>query len=88
MPLLAESSHWRDRVDRVLVIDCDESTQIARVAARPGWDAATARRVIAQQATREARRAIADAVVLNVGLSLDEFEAQVRAVWHAWQKAA
>jgi dephospho-CoA kinase len=33
VPLLAESSHWRGRVDRVLVVDCNEATQIQRVAA-------------------------------------------------------
>ena len=67
------------------MIDCDEATQIARVAARPGWNAASAQRVIAQQASREARRAIADQVILNVGLSLAVFEDRVRAVWHLWQ---
>jgi dephospho-CoA kinase len=37
VPLLTESSHWRARVQRVLVVDCEEATQIARVATRPGW---------------------------------------------------
>ena len=69
------------------MIDCDEATQVARVAARPGWDEAGAHRVIAQQASREARRAIADAIILNVGLSLDAFEAEVRAVWRHWTGA-
>ena len=87
IPLLTESKHWRDRVEHVLVIDCDIATQIARVTSRPGWDEATARRVIAQQATREQRRAIADVVILNVGLSLAEFEQRVRAVWRQWQVA-
>ena len=36
VPLLAESNHWRDRVDRVLVVDCQEATQLARVMQRPG----------------------------------------------------
>ena len=88
VPLLTESAHWRNRVQRVLVIDCDEATQVSRVMARPGWDEAAARRVIAQQASREARRAIADAVILNVGLELDAFEAEVRAVWQRWTGAA
>ena len=37
MPLLVESGHWRARVDRVLVVDCSEDTQVARVIARSGW---------------------------------------------------
>jgi dephospho-CoA kinase len=31
VPLLAESAHWRQRVDCVLVVDCDEATQVQRV---------------------------------------------------------
>ncbi len=85
VPLLAESAHWRSRVQRVLVIDCDEATQIARVSARPGWNREMAARVLAQQAPRSARLAIADAVVLNVGLTLARFQAEVHAVWQHWQ---
>lgn len=84
VPLLTESSHWRARVQRVLVVDCSENTQAARVAARPGWDEAAARRVIAQQAPRARRRAIADAVIHNDGLSLDELQVAVRALWQQW----
>lgn len=84
VPLLTESSHWRARVQRVLVVDCSEDTQAARVAARPGWDEAAARRVIAQQAPRAKRRAIADAVIHNDGLSLDELQVAVRALWQQW----
>ena len=88
VPLLAESSHWRARVDRVLVIDCRESTQIARVARRPGWDEASAHRVVAQQASRAARRAIADAVIFNDGADLQVLHAEVMALWQAWMGSA
>ncbi|MBL8286692.1 MAG: dephospho-CoA kinase [Rubrivivax sp.] len=84
VPLLAESSHWRDRVERVLVVDCSEATQAARVAERPGWTLAAAERVIAQQAPRAARRAIADAVIHNDGLSLDELAAAVGQLYRWW----
>jgi dephospho-CoA kinase len=84
VPLLTESSHWRARVQRVLVVDCHEDTQAARVAQRPGWDEAAARRVISQQATRTARRAIADAVIFNDGIDLAALQAEVAAVWAAW----
>ena len=33
VPLLTESAHWRRRVDRVLVVDCSEATQVERVSA-------------------------------------------------------
>jgi dephospho-CoA kinase len=84
VPLLTESSHWRARVQRVLVVDCSEDTQAARVATRPGWDETAARRVIAQQATRAARRAVADAVICNDGLALETLRQQVRSLWAQW----
>ena len=84
VPLLAESGTWRARVDRVLVVDASKATQIARVVQRSGWTADAVERTIAQQATRAQRRAIADAVILNDGLSLAQLEAQVEAVWAAW----
>ena len=83
VPLLVESGRWRSRVDRVWVVDCDEAVQIERVAARPGWSDASARSVIAQQASRRARRAVADAVISNGRLSLVELGEQVRALWEA-----
>jgi len=84
VPLLTESSHWRARVERVLVIDCDEATQVVRVARRPGWTGDAARRVIAQQAPRAARRAIADAVIHNDDLSIEQLHAELRELWSLW----
>ena len=88
VPLLAESPHWRQRVDRVLVVDCRQATQIARILRRPGWTRDAAERVIASQASRAARRAIADAVIANDGIDLDTLEAAVDTVWHLWQGLA
>jgi len=84
VPLLTESSHWRARVCRVLVVDCLESTQVARVAQRPGWDEAAARRVVAQQASRAARRGMADAVIFNDGIAMPTLHAEVGTLWRAW----
>ncbi len=85
VPLLAESPHWRARVDRVLVIDCREATQIERVAQRPGWTRDAAERVIASQASRAARRAIADAIIFNDGIDMAALDTAVETVWHLWQ---
>ena len=84
VPLLTESRHWRERVHRVLVIDCGETTQAERVAARPGWTHEGARRVITQQAPRSARRAIADAVIHNDGLPLEALASTVRQLYRWW----
>jgi len=65
IPLLVESADTRSRFDRILVVDCAEPTQIARVCARPGIDTAVARRILAAQATRAQRLAAADDVLFN-----------------------
>jgi dephospho-CoA kinase len=85
VPLLTESPHWRQRVDRVLVVDCDESLQVRRVMRRSGWAETEVQRVIAQQASRSARRAIADAVLVNNdSLDLAGLDDAVGALWHRW----
>jgi dephospho-CoA kinase len=84
VPLLVESGRWRARVDRVLVVDCAESTQIERVVRRSGWAEDQVRAVMAQQATRAARRAAADAVLYNDGLSLDALGDEVSALLAQW----
>jgi dephospho-CoA kinase len=88
VPLLAESAHWRARVQRIVVVDCEESTQVARVMARSGWSRDAVSRVIAQQASRVQRRAIADAVVCNEGLTRLALREQVLALWERWQQPA
>ena len=77
VPLLVESGRWRRLVDRVLVVDCDESTQIARVMARSGLSEGAVRAILAQQATRAQRRAAADAVIHNDGLTLSQLREEV-----------
>ena len=82
VPLLVESGRWRERVDRVVVVDCSEATQLDRVSMRPGWTREMAQAVIAQQASRAARRACADAVVFNDGKSLATLGDEVQVLWN------
>jgi dephospho-CoA kinase len=84
VPLLTPASAWRARVARILVVDCTEATQAHRVAQRQGWNDALARSVIAQQLPRAQRRALADAVIHNDGISLDALRAEVQSLWHLW----
>jgi len=84
VPLLVESRHWACRVERVLVVDCAEATQVQRVMQRNGWTAEAVERVIAQQASRSARRAVADAVIYNDGITPAQLQAQVRTLWQVW----
>jgi dephospho-CoA kinase len=67
VPLLVETGSYRQRADRVLVVDCDESVQISRVMARSGLAADAVKAIMATQASRAERRAVADDVVLNEG---------------------
>lgn len=67
IPLLVESGTWRDRLDRVLVIDCPEEVQLARVMARNGLPAEQVRAIMAAQVPRQVRLGAADDVVDNGG---------------------
>lgn len=87
VPLLVESGRWRTLVDRVLVVDATEETQLKRVVARSGWAPEAVKAVIAQQATRPARRAAADAVIFNESLTLEELGQQVQGLWERWVRA-
>ena len=80
IPLLVESGHWLRKLHAVAVVDCQEQTQIDRVMARSGLDAEAVKRIMASQAPRRGRRAAADVVVYNDGLSLEGLRAQVDAL--------
>ncbi len=65
VPLLVESGRWKDRVDRVLVVDCSEALQIERVMRRSQLSAGQVRAIMSAQASREQRLAVADDVIVN-----------------------
>ncbi len=65
VPLLVESGRWRQRVARVLVVDCPEDLQVARVMRRNGMSEAQVRAIMATQVPRAARLAAADDVIVN-----------------------
>ena len=65
VPLLLETGSYRDVVDRVLVVDCDEQQQITRVQARSGLSAHEVKAIMNAQLTREERLARADDVLVN-----------------------
>ncbi len=88
VPLLVESRRWRALVDRVLVVDASEETQLERVVARSGWTHDAVRAVIAQQAERALRRGAADAVIFNDRIRLEELSAHVDDLWALWAASA
>lgn len=66
IPLLAEA-HAEKRFDRILVVDCPVELQIKRVQERNHWPLEQIKKIIATQATREERLAVADDVIENSG---------------------
>jgi len=85
VPLLVESGRWRDRIDRLCVVDCEEATQIERVQARSGIPIDTIRRILAAQATRAQRLAVADDIIVNsANTTLEELEKQVLVLHEGW----
>jgi dephospho-CoA kinase len=80
VPLLVESPRWRKLVDRVLVVDCLESTQIARVMERSGLTQDAVQNIIRAQATRSQRLAAADITLFNEGLDLEQLKRAVDAL--------
>jgi dephospho-CoA kinase len=87
VPLLIESGRWRDRIDRVLVVDCPESVQIERVIARSGLAREQVLAILAAQAQREARLAAADDVIDNGGAE-SALAAQVAALAGVYSRLA
>jgi len=71
VPLLVEGGSSAKRVDRVLVVDADETLQIQRLQARDGSSVEQARAILSSQASRTARLAAADDVLLNSGSVAD-----------------
>lgn len=67
VPLLVESGNYRQIVQQVLVVDCEETVQIKRVMARSGLTVEEVRRIMSVQASRAERLAAADDIIDNNG---------------------
>jgi dephospho-CoA kinase len=71
VPLLVESGDYARRCQRLLVVDCREETQLARVMARSALSEGEARAIMASQASRTERLAAAADVIDNDGPASD-----------------
>ncbi len=67
IPLLVENPQARMLVDRVLVLDCPESIQMARLMSRDGESVESAQAMLSAQATRQQRLASGDDILTNNG---------------------
>ena len=86
IPLLAETGAASD-YERVLLVDCDEATQRARLAQRDGINPELIDAVLASQVTRAARRAVAADVIDNSG-AIDALRPQVQALHQRYLELA
>ncbi len=67
VPLLIESGSWTSLIDRLVLVDCPEETQIQRVMQRSNLPREEVERILAAQASREERLKYADMVIENQG---------------------
>jgi dephospho-CoA kinase len=89
IPLLIESGRWRNRFDRICVVDCEPETQIARVQARSGLTTEVIERIMSAQASRQERLAAADDIINNdAQTDVILLEARTRAVHETWLRMA
>ena len=82
IPLLAESGQWSPQLDQVIVVDCEERTQLARVQARSQLSAEAVAAIMAQQASRGQRLRKADWVIWNETLSLQALGDEVLGLYN------
>lgn len=83
VPLLIESGTYRERVQRLCVVDCPEAVQVARVVQRSALDENQVRAIMAAQVARAERLAAADDVIDNAG-SLEALREQVLGLHHRY----
>jgi dephospho-CoA kinase len=67
VPLLLESGAWTENLDHIAVVDCEKEMQIRRVMERSQLDRQDVLAIMAHQASRAERLAIADTVIHNQG---------------------
>ena len=80
IPLLVESAHWRQKLDRVLVVDCSTDTQIRRVMQRSGMTAEQVQGIMATHAHRAQRLSAADWVIDNDSDDIGKLMRQAQAI--------
>ncbi|MEZ0232162.1 MAG: dephospho-CoA kinase [Methylophilaceae bacterium] len=77
IPLFFETNRYSGVVKRTLLVDCEEPQQISRTMERSGMTETTVRSIIAAQASRSYRRALANDIIDNTG-SFEELAEKVK----------
>ncbi len=79
VPLLVESGTWSKLIDHLVVVDCPEELQIARVMQRSNLERSQIEQIMSKQASRKDRVAAADTILLN-DVGLDKLIPQIDAL--------
>lgn len=77
IPLLAEAQTPYEWIDRIVVVDANETTQQIRAQHRSGLSKNESRHILDQQATRQKRNSLADDIITNNG-DFSELERQIK----------
>jgi dephospho-CoA kinase len=86
IPLFFETNRYSGLVKRILLVDCEESLQISRTMNRNGMTEHTVRAIIAAQASRSYRRALANDIIENNG-SIDALAEKVKELHEKYMQA-
>lgn len=87
VPLLVETGAYDAMLDRVLVVDCDEATQVKRALARGGWSEEQIRGMMSNQVGRAERLKRADDII-NTDCELSELSERVAALDQKYRQLA
>lgn len=87
VPLLLETGSYLELIDRILVIDCPESMQVARTIARSKLSEASVHAIMAAQCSRNERLTKADDVIVNE-LERQHLQQQVQALHEKYLSVA
>jgi dephospho-CoA kinase len=80
--LLVETGLHRS-CDRVVLVTADRAVRLSRVAARRGWTSSELERRESAQMNDRARRAHADAVIVNAS-TIEDLHSHVENLWREW----
>jgi dephospho-CoA kinase len=87
VPLLLETGAYKNVVQRILVVDCDESRQVARTMTRSRLSEDDVRRIMSSQASRADRLEQADDVISNDS-DMNALRSQVEALHRQYLASA
>lgn len=88
IPLLVEKKFFLEKIDRILLLDCSEETQIQRVMKRNQLNRIQVKKIIANQANRQERLAIADDIIVNENKNKKDLTLEIKRYHYIYRTLA